>query len=181
MPPHRVVPKLALAQVGLALALCSSCKTTLHSIGCGENGYTVNGGTALGPLHAPGLYPDAFRDVLGKSDADITAKIATTFNQLFHGDPSSEAIYFTTGTDQAYILDVLHGDVRSEGIGLGMMIAVELGKRDEFDRLLRDFPQSTHREEAEFERVNPLPGAPDPNAPVDVQKMIAAANDPPRA
>jgi len=137
MPTRRVVPKLALAQVGLALALLTSCKTTLHSIGCGENGYTVNSGAALGPLHAPGLYPNAFRDVLGKSDADIAAKIAATFNQLFHGDPSSEAIYFTTGTDQAYILDVLHGDVRSEGIGLGMMIAVELGKRDEFDRLWR--------------------------------------------
>jgi endo-1,4-beta-D-glucanase Y len=59
------------------------------------------------------------------------------FGQLFHGDPSTEAIYFTTGADQAYILDIFHGDVRSEGLGFGMMIAVELGKRDEFDRLWR--------------------------------------------
>ena len=137
MPTRRVVPKLALAQVGLALALLASCKTTLHSIGCGENGDTVDGGAALGPLRAPASYPNAFRDVLGKSDADIAAKIAATFNQLFHGDPSSEAIYFPTGTDQAYILDVFHNDVRSEGMGLGMVIAVELGKRDEFDRLWR--------------------------------------------
>jgi oligosaccharide reducing-end xylanase len=135
MPTRRVVPRLA--QVGLALALLTSCKTTLHSIGCGENGYTLKEGATLAPLRAPGFYPNAFRDVLGKSDADITAKIAATFNQLFHGDPSSQAIYFTTGTDQAYILDVLHDDVRSEGIGLGMMVAVELGKRDEFDRLWR--------------------------------------------
>ncbi len=135
MPTRRAVPRLA--KVGLALALLPSCNTTLHSIGCGEAGYTLDDGAALGPLRAPGFYPNAFRDVLGKSDADIAAKIAATFDQLFHGDPSSEAIYFTTGTDQAYILDVYHDDVRSEGVGLGMMIAVELGKRDEFDRLWR--------------------------------------------
>ena len=34
------------------------------------------------------------------------------------------------GTDQAYIQDTLHGDMRTEGIGLAMMIAVELDKRD---------------------------------------------------
>ena len=135
MPTRRVVPRLVLA--GLALALLPSCKTTLHSIGCGEEGDAVHGGAALGPRRAPGAYPNAFRDVLGKSDADIAARIAATFNQLFHGDPSSEAIYFPTGTDQAYILDVFHNDVRSEGMGLGMVIAVELGKRDEFDRLWR--------------------------------------------
>ncbi len=135
MPIRRVVPRLA--QVGLALALCASCKSTLHSIGCGESSYTLNGGATLGPLVAPAVYSNAFRDVLGKSDADIAAQLAATFDQLFHGDPTSEAIYFTTGTDQAYILDVFHNDVRSEGIGLGMIIAVELGKRDEFDRLWR--------------------------------------------
>ena len=126
-----------LVQVGLALALLPSCESTLHSIGCGESGYPLQGGAALGPLLPPAGYPNAFRDVLGKSEADIADKIAATFDQLFHGDPSSEAIYFTTGTDQAYILDVLHDDIRSEGIGLGMMIAVEFGKRDEFDHLWR--------------------------------------------
>jgi oligosaccharide reducing-end xylanase len=135
MPTRCVVPRLA--QVGLALTLLASCKNTLHAIGCGESSYSLNAGAELGSLRAPGFYPNAFRDVLGKSDADIAAKISATFNQLFHGDPSSQAIYFTTGTDQAYILDVFHDDVRSEGIGLGMMIAVELGKRDEFDRLWR--------------------------------------------
>jgi len=135
MPARRVVPRLILA--GIALALVPSCKTTLHSIGCGEKADTVIGTATLGPLRAPRSYPNAFRDVLGKSDADIAARIAATFNQLFHGDPSSEAIYVTAGTDQAYILDVFHNDVRSEGMGLGMVIAVELGKRDEFDRLWR--------------------------------------------
>jgi oligosaccharide reducing-end xylanase len=127
---------LALAEVALALAMLSACKTTHHSIGC-ESLSPPQDGVALGALVAPSDYPRAFRDVLGKSDADIAAKLAATFGRLFHGDPSTEAIYFTTGADQAYILDVFHDDVRSEGLGLGMMIAVELGKRDEFDRLWR--------------------------------------------
>jgi oligosaccharide reducing-end xylanase len=142
MPSRRVPSRLA--QVGLALALLPSCKTTLHSIGCGEHGYTLNDDATLGLLRAPGSYPNAFHDVLGKSESDIAAKLAATFDQLFHGDPSSEAIYFPTGTDQAYILDVFHDDIRSEGIGLGMMIAVEHGKRDEFDRLWRYAKTSQH-------------------------------------
>ena len=135
MPPRLVTS--CLAHVGLVLALLPSCKTTLDSIGCSERSNFQDGGAALAPLLVPSSYPNAFRDVLGKSDSDIAAKIAAAFNQLFYGDPSSEAIYFTTGTDQAYILDVYHGNVRSEGMGFGMMITVELGKRDEFDRLWR--------------------------------------------
>ena len=39
------------------------------------------------------------------------------------------------GTEQAYIQDTLHGDIRTEGIGLAMMICIQLDKRAEFDRL----------------------------------------------
>ncbi|HEY5955673.1 MAG TPA: glycosyl hydrolase family 8 [Polyangiaceae bacterium] len=133
MPTRSAVPKLA--QIAFLLALLNSCKTTLHSVGCGENSYAR--GATLEPLSAPSSYPNAFRDVLGKSGAEISARLDATFKQLFHGDPSTQAIYYTIGTDQAYILDVYHDDIRSEGIGLGMLIAVELGKRDEFDRLWR--------------------------------------------
>jgi oligosaccharide reducing-end xylanase len=91
----------------------------------------------LGPIHGPALYPNPFRDLLGKSDSDIRAKVSAAFEQLFHGDSSTEAIFVETGTDQAYILDVLHNQVRSEGLGLGMMISVSLDKRTEFDRLWR--------------------------------------------
>jgi oligosaccharide reducing-end xylanase len=81
------------------------------------------------------MYPNPF-GVLGKTDAQISDKITQTFNQLFHGDPNSQAIYFEIGTEQASIQDILHGSqVRTEGIGLAMMICVELDKRDEFDRL----------------------------------------------
>jgi oligosaccharide reducing-end xylanase len=91
----------------------------------------------LRPLSGPASYPNPFRDLLGKSDAEVTAHVEAAFQRLFHGDPTTQAIYFTVGDDQAYIQDILHGDVRSEGMGLGMLIAVQLDHREEFDRLWR--------------------------------------------
>lgn len=93
--------------------------------------------STLRPLQGPASYPNAFRDLLGKSEAEIRAKLDAAFERLFHGDPATQAIYFLVGDDQAYIQDILHGDVRSEGVGLGMMIAVQLDRREEFDRLWR--------------------------------------------
>jgi oligosaccharide reducing-end xylanase len=137
--------RLALAElVGVAssLVLLASCGSTLDSLGCKErapapDGGTVDPGLRLGALLRPESYPNAFRDLLGKSDDEIAAKIADTFDQLFHGDPTTEAIFVPVGTDQAYIRDVLHDQVRTEGMGLGMLITVMLDKRDEFDRLWR--------------------------------------------
>ena len=130
------------------LALLPSCGGTLDKLGCTERGLDggsgLDGGFALAPLLGPALYPNAFRELLGKTDAEIDAKLASTFNQLFHGDPDREAIFVPTGNDQAYIDDVLHDQVRSEGIGLGMLIAVQLDKREEFDQLWR-YAKATQR------------------------------------
>lgn len=82
-----------------------------------------------------GIYPNLFKDYLGKSDEEIQAKINTAWDQLFYGDDSSERVYYPVGSDMAYILDTGNGDVRSEGMSYGMMIAVQLNKREEFDRL----------------------------------------------
>jgi oligosaccharide reducing-end xylanase len=130
--------------LGLAgLLLCTSCKTTLDSLGCQKHppsvkaGTEIDGGTNLASLHGPSSYPNAFRDLLGKTDIEIDARIAAVFDQLFHGDTATEAVFVPVGNDQAYIFDALHGQVRSEGLGLGMLITVSLDKRDEFDRLWR--------------------------------------------
>lgn len=82
-----------------------------------------------------GVYPNLFRDYLGKSDEEIQAKIDTAFNQLFYGDDATERVYYPVGSDMAYISDIANGDVRSEGVSYGMMIAVQLNKKEEFDRL----------------------------------------------
>ena len=91
-------------------------------------------GVHLNPVTGPATYPNPFKD-LGKTDAEVAVKIADTFQKLFYGDPNLQAIYVPMGTDQAYIQDTLHGDVRTEGIGLAMMICIQLDKRAEFDRL----------------------------------------------
>jgi oligosaccharide reducing-end xylanase len=127
----------------LALAACvllslTGCGSTLDSLGKDPQAVaTPEGGTPapLNALSGPSTYGNAFRDLIGKSDADIAAKIAAAFAQLFHGDPTTQAIYFSMGVDQANIQDLFHGDVRTEGMGVAMIVAVELNKRDEFDRL----------------------------------------------
>jgi hypothetical protein len=75
----------------------------------------------------------------GTSKEEVKRKVNTAFQQLFHGDPKTEAIYYAAGKnangDLAYIVDVIHNDVRSEGMSYGMMIAVQLDKRREFDAI----------------------------------------------
>lgn len=88
------------------------------------------------PLSGPDTYDSAFRDVIVKDPADIEARVDDAYEQLFHGDPDTEAIYFEIGNDEATIKDLYHGgDERTEGIGLGMLYSVELGRREEFDKL----------------------------------------------
>ena len=118
----RVVAALAL----LALAACQGTSDDL--------GYDAPGGGRLQPLPRLPTYPNAFKE-LGKTDAEIARKISDTFNQLFYGG-AMQAIYFPVDANQANIQDILHmNQVRTEGMGLGMMICVQLDKRAEFDRL----------------------------------------------
>lgn len=82
-----------------------------------------------------GEYPNLFAEYLGKSEAEIQAKIEAAFQQLFYGDDVSERVYYPVGSDMAYMLDTGNDDVRSEGMSYGMMIAVQMNKKEEFDRL----------------------------------------------
>jgi oligosaccharide reducing-end xylanase len=84
---------------------------------------------------ATGQYPNLFKEMLGKTDADIQAKLDAAWNQLFYGDNDTQRVYYRVGDDMAYILDTGYEDVRSEGMSYGMMIAVQLNKKEEFDRL----------------------------------------------
>lgn len=94
--------------------------------------------TARAGSVATGRYPNLFAEA-GYAQADIDAKIARAFEQLFHGDPDNEAVYYPAGSNEhgplAYISDINNADVRSEGMSYGMMIAVQLDKKAEFDAL----------------------------------------------
>ena len=78
-----------------------------------------------------------FAELLGKTDAELDAKIAAAWQHFFAGDEATQRLYFPVGDDLAYIADLGNGDVRSEGMSYGMMLAVQLDKQAEFDRLWR--------------------------------------------
>ena len=82
-------------------------------------------------------YRNLFREN-GHKKKEIKAKIEDAFRLLFHGDTST-TVYFEAGRNEigpmAYISDVLHHDVRSEGISYGLMIAVQMDKKAEFDAI----------------------------------------------
>ncbi len=80
-------------------------------------------------------YRNLFQETLGKPDADVQGKLAAVWQQLFYGDDDSQRVYYPVGQDMAYIEDIGNGDVRTEGMSYGMMIAVQLDKKAEFDRL----------------------------------------------
>jgi oligosaccharide reducing-end xylanase len=82
-----------------------------------------------------GYYPDLFATLLGKRKLDVKAKTDTAFHQLFFGDDRTERVYYPVGSDMAYIKDTGNDDVRTEGMSYGMMIAVQMGRKDVFDRL----------------------------------------------
>lgn len=80
-----------------------------------------------------GTYRNLFKE-RGYSNSDIQNKLNNAWNQLFYGD-DNQRVYYPVGSDMAYIKDIGNGDVRSEGMSYGMMIAVQLNKQTEFNRL----------------------------------------------
>jgi oligosaccharide reducing-end xylanase len=85
-----------------------------------------------------GHYRDLFAEQ-GHSPEESRARIEKAFQQLFHGDGQEERVYFETGSNAdgtlAYITDWANNDARTEGMSYGMMIAVEMDKKREFDAL----------------------------------------------
>ena len=71
---------------------------------------------------------------LGYSQAEIDARVEETFQTMFYGS-EGERIYHPVGDDLAYIVDTGNIDVRSEGMSYGMMMCVQLDRKEEFDRL----------------------------------------------
>ena len=76
-----------------------------------------------------------FAKLLGKSNTEVAAKIDAAWQQLFYGNDDTQRLYYPVEGDMAYLADVASTDVRSEGMSYGMMIAVQLDKHAEFDRL----------------------------------------------
>lgn len=82
-----------------------------------------------------GKYRNLFSELLGKNKDEINSKINEAFEQLFFGSDSTQRIYYPAGSDMGYIEDINNNDVRTEGMSYGMMIAVQMNKKELFDRL----------------------------------------------
>ncbi len=86
-----------------------------------------------------GNYRNLLREIRPEiKEADIDAKLASYWTSLFEGGPEQRVVYPAAATPDgpaAYVLDVGNADVRSEGMSYGMMIAVQMGRKAEFDAL----------------------------------------------
>jgi oligosaccharide reducing-end xylanase len=119
------------------LELCVVPEKIMTDTG-GERSKTAENNTDGSGAFATGNYRNLFAEA-GYSPEEITEKIDVAFQQLFHGDPNKQSVYYSAGSNAngslAYIWDAASNDVRSEGMSYGMMIAVQLDKKKEFDAI----------------------------------------------
>lgn len=80
-----------------------------------------------------GVYRNAFAEA-GYAGIEIENRIDEIFNALFYGG-EDERIYHPAGADMGYIEDTGNHDVRTEGMSYGMMMCVQMNRKEEFDRL----------------------------------------------
>jgi oligosaccharide reducing-end xylanase len=83
------------------------------------------------------FYTNQYRNLFleaGYSQSDIEKKINKAYHDLFE---SPERIYFEVGDTMAYVSDLKNHDARTEGLSYGMMVAVQLDKKEVFDRIWR--------------------------------------------
>ena len=71
---------------------------------------------------------------MGYNPAQVDAKLKEVFNDVFRGP---NKVYFEVGDTMGYVSDIKNHDARTEGMSYGMMVAVQFGEKDIFDRLWR--------------------------------------------
>jgi len=72
----------------------------------------------------------------GYKQKDIDKKVNDVYAALFESKGDHQ-IYFEVGDSMGYVSDVKNRDARTEGLSYGLMVAVQLNKKDVFDRIWR--------------------------------------------
>lgn len=80
-----------------------------------------------------GEYRNAFV-AAGYSAEEVEKRKNQIFQTIFYGS-EEERLYHPVGDDMAYIEDTGNHDARTEGMSYGMMMCVQMDKKEEFDRL----------------------------------------------
>ena len=97
----------------------------------------ASGQQTLKPWTKGGFETHQYRSVfaeMGYPQAEVDARLERIYQEVFCGP---DKVYFEVGDDMGYMSDVKNFDARTEGMSYGMMIAVQLDKKDVFDRLFR--------------------------------------------
>lgn len=87
------------------------------------------------PAFETGHYRNLFAEHLGKSETELDAKLAAAWQQFAAGDSATQRLFYTVPGAMTYIPDIKHEDVRTEGQSYGMMLAVQMNRQDEFNRI----------------------------------------------
>src|SRR5688572_24966794 len=121
--PHKIV-------LIAALFLLASCTSQAKQ--------TMGSPPAESVSTSAGRSPNILAE-FGIQDSDIQSRLEKDYQQLFHGRDQDQRVFFPAGKNSngslAYIMDINSVDVRSEGMSYGMMIAVQLNKKADFDAL----------------------------------------------
>ncbi|MCE5344562.1 MAG: xylanase [Eubacteriales bacterium] len=70
---------------------------------------------------------------LGISQTEIDERVDAVWRVIFTDE--TERFYFEAGEDAGYLMDTGNLDARTEGMSYGMMMAVQMNRKDFFDRL----------------------------------------------
>ena len=70
----------------------------------------------------------------GYSQEDIDRKVEVAFQTIFYG-PEDQRFYHPAGEDMGYLEDTGNHDARTEGMSYGMMMCVQMDRKEEFDRI----------------------------------------------
>lgn len=78
-----------------------------------------------------------FRNVfaeLGYDEKEISDRLENMFQTMFYGEEGVR-VYYPVGDDMGFMTDTGNNDVRTEGMSYGMMMCLQLDKKEEFDRI----------------------------------------------
>ena len=92
---------------------------------------------ALTPWKKGGFETGKYRNLfveMGYQPAEVEARLKEVFNDVFRGP---NKVYFEVGDTMGYVSDIKNHDARTEGMSYGLMVAVQFGEKDIFDRLWR--------------------------------------------
>lgn len=80
-----------------------------------------------------GIYRNLWKEY-GYQEEEVKNRLEATFQTIFYGT-EEERFYHEAGADMGYLEDTGNHDVRTEGMSYGMMVCVQLDKKEEFDRI----------------------------------------------